>query len=189
MSSGHHATSDPTSNLHTILKEATMQYKALTGEDLAMHPYAAQLENWNSVDAVLGIFQTQAQEFEEFRRGNNKLLTRLHPLVQTLVIVSGSLGDTLGGVNIKDSFFSHHCALIKISQSFPPAKGIFTGISILLMVGLFLNVAACELVTLDSSRPQRVSSQATTYSSTSSSVFSFSYNASRSIPVSNSQPN
>jgi hypothetical protein len=188
MSSGHHATSDPTSNLHTILKEAAMQYKALTGEDLAMHPYAAQLENWNSVEAVLGVFQTQAQEFEEFRRGNNKLLTRLQPLVQTLVIVSGSLGDTLGGVIIKVSFFPHHCSK-KFSQSFPPAKGIFTGISILLMVGLFLNVAACELVTPDSSRLHRVSSQATTSSSTSSSVFSFSYNASRSIPVSNSQLN
>jgi hypothetical protein len=111
MSSGHHATSDPTSNLHTILKEAAMQYKALTGEDLAMHPYSAQLENWNSVEAVLGVFKTQAQEFDEFRRGNNKLLTRLQPLVQTLVIVSGSLGDTLGGVNIKVSFLPYHCAL------------------------------------------------------------------------------
>ena len=94
----YHATSNPTSNLHTILKEATKQYKAFTGEDLATHPCAAQLENWNSVDAVQGIFQAQAQEFEEFRKGNKKLLTRLYPVVQTLVAVSGSLGDTLGGV-------------------------------------------------------------------------------------------
>jgi hypothetical protein len=184
----YHATSDSTSNLHMILKEATKQYRTLTGEDLATHPCAAQLENWNSVDAVQGVFQAQAQDFEEFRKGNKKLLTWLCPMVQTLVAVSGSLGDTLGGVDIKD-LFSHVAALTRFSQPFPPARGIFTGISVLLMVGPCLNATACEHATLDPSRPRLVLQQATTYSSTFLSVFTFSYNVSRSIPASNSQPN
>ena len=69
-------------------------------------------------------------------------------MVQTLVIVSGSLGDALGGVDIKDLFLPHHCALTMVSQSFPPAKEIFTGISVLLVVGLCLNATASKHLTL-----------------------------------------
>jgi hypothetical protein len=108
MSPFHYPTINPASNLHTILKEATKQYKVLTGEDVATHPCAAELEDWDSVDAVVKVFQIHAQEFEEFRRGDQKLLTRLCPIAQTLVGISGTLGDSLGGV--KD--YSSHVNLL-----------------------------------------------------------------------------
>jgi len=98
------ATSGHISNLHAILKEASRQYKDLTGEDLATHPCAAELENWNSVDAVLNLFQGKAQGFNEFRKGNKKLLTWLTPVVQTVVAVSGPLGDALVGVGPNASY-------------------------------------------------------------------------------------
>ena len=99
------ATSVHVSTLHTILKEASRQYKDLTGEDLATHPCAAELDNWDSADAVLKLFQGQAQGFNEFRKGNKKLLTWLAPVVQTVVAVSGPLGDALVGVGPKDHSF------------------------------------------------------------------------------------
>lgn len=89
------------SNLHMILKEAWKQYEDLTGEDLATHPCAAELDDWDSVDTVLKLFQGHVQGFNEFRKGNRKLLTWLTPVVQTVVNVSGPLGDALVGVSPK----------------------------------------------------------------------------------------
>ena len=99
-------TSGHISNLHMILTEAWRQYEDLTGEDLATHPCAAELNNWDSVDTVLKLFQGQAQGFNEFRKGNKKLLTWLTPVVQTVVKVSGPLGDALVGVGPKIYSFS-----------------------------------------------------------------------------------
>ena len=99
------ATNDHIPNLHKILKEAFKQYKDLTGEDLATHSYAAELDNWDSVDAILKLFQGQAQGFNESRKGNKKLLTGLTSVVQTVIAVSGPLGDALGGVGPKDYSF------------------------------------------------------------------------------------
>jgi hypothetical protein len=56
--------------MRAILDEASRQYKAMTGEDITTHPYAAKLERWDSVDAVLEVFQSQVQAFNEFRKGN-----------------------------------------------------------------------------------------------------------------------
>lgn len=91
-----------TAKLRTILEEAAMQYKNLTGEDLTMHPCAAKLANWDSVDTVLEIFRDQAQGFSEFRKGNKRLMTWLNPVVHTLITASGPLGGALGGVGLED---------------------------------------------------------------------------------------
>jgi len=152
--------------MRAILDEASRQYKAMTGEDITTHPYAAKLERWDSVDAVLEVFQSQVQAFNEFRKGNKKLMEWLHPVVHTLIAVCGPLGDAVG-------------------VSFPPAQGIFVCINVLLTVGLFPNTIACgPCDTRLSPRPRRVLPQATTCLSTSSSAFSFSYHVSRSIPES-----
>ena len=107
------------SNLPTILKEASMQYKDLTGEDLATHPCAAELDNWSSVDTVLNLFQRQAQGFNEVRKGNKKLLEWLAPLVQTVVAVLGPIGDGLVGVGPRDYFFRLAVLTLIRSHSLP----------------------------------------------------------------------
>jgi hypothetical protein len=90
------------SNLQMILNQAWKQYEDLSGEDLATHPVAAELDDWDSVDTVLKLFQDKAQGFNEFRKGNKKLLMRLTPVVNTVVAISGPLGDVLAGVGPKD---------------------------------------------------------------------------------------
>jgi hypothetical protein len=108
-------TSGQVSSLDAILKEASRQYKDLTGEDFATHPCAAELDNWSSVDTVLKLFQRQAQGFNEVRKGNKKLLEWLTPVVQTVVAVSGPIGDGLVGVGPKELFLPSRCALTLIS--------------------------------------------------------------------------
>ena len=184
MSPSDPTTSYPTSNMRAILDEASRQYKDMTGEDITTHPYAAKLEKWDSVDTVLEVFQGQVQAFNEFRKGNKKLMKWLHHVAHTLIAVCGPLGDAVGVVGLKNLSLPHHCALTLVSQSFPPAQGIFVCINVLLTVGLFPNTIACGHVTLDYPRPRRVLPQATTCLSTSSSAFSFSYHVSRSIPES-----
>ena len=148
-------TSYPTSNMRAILDEASRQYKDMTGEDITTHPYTAKLEKWDSVDTVLEVFQGQVQAFNEFRKGDKKLMKWLHHVVHTLIAVCGPLGDAVGVVGLKHLVLPHHCALTLVSQSFPPAQGIFVCINVLLTVGLFPNTIACGHVTLSSTIPGR----------------------------------
>ena len=130
MSSSSHLTKHtPASNLRTILDEASVRYKELTGYDLATHPLAARFDNWDSVDTILEIFQDQARKFNEFRKGNEKLMEWLKPTVQIMVSISTSLGNASTTVQL-----------------------VFTGISILLSVSLFLNSLSLGYITLDSGR-------------------------------------
>ena len=99
MSTSGHPTKDaPASNLCLILDEASAHYKELTGHDLATHPFAAKFNNWDSADIVLEVFQDQARKFNEFRKGNKKLMEWLKPTVQVLVSISSSLGNALSTV-------------------------------------------------------------------------------------------
>ena len=147
---GHLTKNDPASNLRSILDEASAQYKELTGRDLATHPFAAKFDNWDSVDAVLDVFQDQARKFNEVRKGNEKLMEWLRPMVQVSVSISASLGNVLSTVGFKYLCPLHRCTLTPISQPFPPAQAVFTGISVLLSVSVFLNSLLLGHITLDS---------------------------------------
>jgi hypothetical protein len=98
------------------LDEALLRYKALTGYDPATHPLAARFDNWDSVDTILEVFQDQARKFNEFRKGNEKLMEWLKHTVQIMVSISTLLGNVSTTVQL-----------------------VFTGISILLSVSLFLS--------------------------------------------------
>jgi hypothetical protein len=98
--SGHLTKNGSASNLRSIIDEASAQYKELTGHDLASHPFAAKFDNWDSVDAVLEVFQDQARKFNEVRKGNEKLMEWLRPTVQVMVSVSASLGNALSTVRL-----------------------------------------------------------------------------------------
>jgi hypothetical protein len=113
--SGHQTKDASASNLCSILDGASAQYKELTGRDLATDPLAANFDNWDSVDAVLELFQDQARKFNEVRRGNEKLMEWLRPTVQVMVSVSASLGNALSTVSFKDLFPPHRCALTSVS--------------------------------------------------------------------------
>ena len=112
------------------LGEALVQYKELTGYDPATHTLSAKFDNWDSAGTVLEVFQDQARKFNEFRKGDEKLMEWLNPTVQVMVSISALLGNSATTVRA--------------------VQLIFTGISILLSVSPFLNYLS--LITLDSGR-------------------------------------
>ncbi|KAI0248661.1 hypothetical protein BJV78DRAFT_1156397 [Lactifluus subvellereus] len=80
---------DPSiSNFTSIFETAAKEYKKLTKKDLHNHPFAAQFDRCDSPGAVLGVFQNQAQAFDQLRNGDERLMKWLSP-TQHLGKVSG----------------------------------------------------------------------------------------------------
>ena len=99
MSTSNQTTDPSTSNFTAIFDAASHEYKTLTKNDLGTHPFAAALEGHNSPDSILNIFRKQAQAFDKFRNGNDKLMTWLTPIVNILFTFSATLGEGIGLVS------------------------------------------------------------------------------------------
>ncbi|KAH9040904.1 hypothetical protein EDB83DRAFT_2554227, partial [Lactarius deliciosus] len=111
-------TSTPSSDFKSIIDAALSEYKKKTGKELLDHPLATEVQRCDSVDAILAIFQGQAEAFQQFRAGDQRLMKWISPVVGVLY----KLSETLGGV---------------AGTAFPPVGVIFTGIGILLAVRIF----------------------------------------------------
>jgi len=93
---------DPsTTNLNAIFEAASNEYKNLTGQGLETHPFAAALEDYISPNSVLNVFRKQARAFDPFRKGDDKLMARLIPIVHILFSVSETLEKGVSLVSIK----------------------------------------------------------------------------------------
>ncbi|KAI0245848.1 hypothetical protein BJV78DRAFT_1158332 [Lactifluus subvellereus] len=112
-STSNQAAGPSVSNFTSIFETATKEYKKLTKKDLHNHPFAAQFDRCDSPGAVLGVFQNEAQAFDQFRNGDERLMKWLSPTVHILFTFSATLGEGIG-------------------LPFPSAKTIFTGIGVLL---------------------------------------------------------
>ena len=136
MTSNQQTIDHSTTNFTAIFNVALNKYKKLTKQDLETHPFSAAFENSSSSDFVLDVFRKQARAFDEFRKGDNKLMEWLTPLVNILFAFSGTLEEGIGLVSIRS--FHDISALRHLPfQPFSPAKTIFTGIGVLLGVSLF----------------------------------------------------
>ena len=94
-------TTDPSiSNFTAIFDAASQEYKALTKKDLATHPFAAAIEDRNSPDSILNVFRNQAQAFDAFFKGDDKLMASLTPIVNILFTFSETLGEGVGLVSL-----------------------------------------------------------------------------------------
>jgi hypothetical protein len=83
---------DPSiSNFVLIFKAASERYKNLTKQDLDAHPFAEELGKCDSPAAVLNVFRVQAQAFEEFRKGDERLMKWLDPTVNILTKFSATI--------------------------------------------------------------------------------------------------
>jgi len=100
MSSSNPTTDTSTSNFTAIFHAASQEYKTLTKNDLAAHPFAAAIEDHNSPDSILNVFRNQARAFDAFRRGDDKLMALLTPIVNVLFTFSESLGEGVGLVSL-----------------------------------------------------------------------------------------
>lgn len=105
-------TTDPsTTKFIAILEAASNEYRSLTGQRLETHPFAAALEDYVSPSSVLNVFRKQARAFDTFRKGEEKLMERLTPIVYILFSVSETLGKEISLVSIQPfydmSFLQH----------------------------------------------------------------------------------
>jgi hypothetical protein len=99
MSTSRQATDLPT--FIAIFDAASNEYKKVTKKDLQSHPLAARFEISNSPDSVTNVFRTQARTFDKFRKGDDKLMAWLTPIVNILFTLSATLGQGIGLVSIQ----------------------------------------------------------------------------------------
>lgn len=75
-------------NYQQILSDALAHYTKQTGKILLNHPLAATIRGCDSSDAILGVFQEQAQAFQQFRDGDPRLFMWLRSIVNGLHALS-----------------------------------------------------------------------------------------------------
>ena len=108
---------DPPSRFTVIFEAASNQYKALTGQDMGTHPVALALEGHNSPDSVLEVFRKQAQAFDKFRNGDDKLMTWLTPIITILFTFSATLGEGISLVSFLLHIDNVHRSFLTFSPS------------------------------------------------------------------------
>ena len=127
--------SNRTDNFTAIFNAASTEYARVTGKRLDTHPFAAQLDACDTPKAVSDLLRTQAQAFSKFRKGDEKLIAVLDPMVHILFTFSATLGEGIGLVS-SPRFIWYGCFPTSLFQPFSPAKTIFSGIGVLLGVSL-----------------------------------------------------
>jgi hypothetical protein len=88
-----------TNSFTAIFHAATSEYQRVTGNLLDDHPFSAQLVSCDSPEAVSNVLRMQAQAFSKFRKGDEKLMAWLDPIVHILFTFSGTLGEGIGLVS------------------------------------------------------------------------------------------
>jgi hypothetical protein len=106
MSSIDQATDPSISNFVSIFDAASNEYRKVTKHDLHTHPFAARLYNCDSPEAVLNVFRMQTEAFDEFLKGDDRLMKWLDPTVNILFTLSATLGEGIGLVSVLIYLFS-----------------------------------------------------------------------------------
>ena len=100
MSTRNQTSAPSVSNFASIFDAALQEYKTLMKKDLAAHPFAAAIEDRNTPDSILNVFRKQAQALDTFRKGDDKLMECLTPIVNILLTFSETLGENVGLVSL-----------------------------------------------------------------------------------------
>ena len=141
------STSIPSSNFQLIFYAAIKAYEKKTKKDLLAHPLAAQLQACNSPSDILAVLQDKLNEFDQLRIADERLSQWLNPTINVLYSFSATLGTGVGLVStVKPTFLL--LPLSPISQVWSPASVIFSGIGVLLLVGIFIDPDMEAILTL-----------------------------------------
>ena len=134
------------SNLDLIFNTALKTYKKKTGNDITSHPLAAELQSCDSPDAILAVLRRQIPTPDQYQsHGGDEIFAKcLIPTVNVLYTLSDTLGEGVGLVISTMSSLLRICALTSCSQMFSPAKVIFAGIGVLLLVRYLLSHGAAH---------------------------------------------
>jgi len=117
------ATSSTSSTSNIILiTNALANYAKITGVDLSKNPFAAEIEQWNSPEAILELLQEREKSFKEYRDNDRRLINCLTPAVRVIQTFSGILGEAVTLVSHK---LNTICLLFKRTSSGPlsPSEG------------------------------------------------------------------
>ena len=120
-----------------LIEPALQVYEKKAGVSLAEHPLAIILQSCDTVEAITGLLQDQAQAFRDLQ-GSDKIMKSIRTTVSILFKISStaSLADAFGLVRQK--VLASLTPLTFDLQTFPPAKAIQACIAILLDVRVVL---------------------------------------------------
>jgi hypothetical protein len=140
------SSSSPACNFLTVFSAALETYEKTTKNKLFTHPLAAQLQSCDSTTAILSVLQDLVQQLDESRISGQGLTNWLRPTVDVLFAFSTALGEGVGLVGLESS--SHRNMVSDFHfQVYSPAKVIFTGIGVLLLVSIPSDFSAQVLMT------------------------------------------
>jgi len=122
------------SNLDSIFNAALRTYSKKTGKDITSHPLATELQSCDSPDAILAILRRQIPTPDQSQSRDETFAKCLIPTVNVLYTLSNTLGEGVGLVITMISPLLRTRSLTSFSQVFSPAKVIFAGIGVLLLV-------------------------------------------------------
>lgn len=92
------ASSSSTPPFQLIFEKAEKEYKKKTGEDLAIHPLAAEIDGCASPEAILAILERKARELDQSKSSDERLTKWLGPTVNIVNALSATLGQGVGMV-------------------------------------------------------------------------------------------
>ena len=121
-----------------LFEHALQAYEEKAGISLTQHPLAIKLQSCNSVEAITGFLQSQAQAFRNLQ-GSDKIMKSLKTTVSILSKLSSaaSLAGAFGLVHQK-GLMACLTSLTFYLQTFPPIKAIQACLSVLLDVRAIL---------------------------------------------------
>ncbi|KAH9046715.1 hypothetical protein EDB84DRAFT_1435360 [Lactarius hengduanensis] len=123
------STPTPSSNFQSIFNTALKAYEKKTKKDLLAHPLAARLQACDSPSDILAVLQDKVKELDQSRSANERLSRWLNPTIDVLYAFSAMLGEGVGLV-------------------FSPAKVIFAGAGVLLLVAKDVEAGQDALIDL-----------------------------------------
>ncbi|KAF8494340.1 hypothetical protein F5888DRAFT_1890923, partial [Russula emetica] len=114
-------------NFQLIFNNALKAYEKRTKSDLLAHPLATQLQDCNSLTAILDIIHQRVREFHQSRGADESLTKWVDPTVKVLYSLSETLGEG-------------------VSLVFSPAKVIFAGVGVLLSAAMDVRASQDTLI-------------------------------------------
>ena len=138
------ASSSSSSNFQSVFNAALDAYEKKTKTKLLTHPLAAQLQSCDSPTAILSVLQDLIQQFDRRRSSDERLTSWLNPTVNVLYAFSSTIGQGVGLVSLLIEYLRIR-NLIVIPQVFSQASVVFSGIGILLLVSIILDLSVWAL--------------------------------------------
>jgi hypothetical protein len=121
-----------------LFEPALQAYEKNAGVSLAQHPLAIKLHDCDSVEAITGLFQDQAQAFSDLQ-GSDKIMKSIKTTVSILSKLSSGATLVDGFGLVRDQELGACLTyLTVILQKLPPAKAIQACLAILLDVRAIL---------------------------------------------------